>query len=404
MKVLVVSDAHIWRTEDGRCWCNTAMHGYSFWERYLEAFEQVVVVARIMNTKLDNVMKNNYVRADGEGVSFYGLPFIRGTKEYIFHFGRMMKATKEAAKQKGCAVFRLPSIPGFLMLHQYRKSMKPYAVEVVIDPENEYSNIPPLKWLTCRMLKKACIEANGASYVTKYYLQNKYPSHAKKQGKNTKRFFESYYSSIDLKKDFFYYNRVFKKQFDVLNIIHIANSINNENKGHRILIDICKQLQDLGINVQITFVGNGDMVDVFKAYAKALNVIERISFIGYLSSKEEIREYLINADLFVFPTKAEGLPRVLLEAMSTGLPCLSTNVDGIPEILDKENLFDPLDSEGFTKRIAYLIETPSELEKMGNRNIEVAERYEYSQLKKRRTSFYKRLRYLCELTRTKGSI
>ncbi|MCI1268637.1 MAG: glycosyltransferase family 4 protein [Ruminococcus sp.] len=395
MDILVVSDAHIWKTVDGKYWCNTAMHGYSFWERYLGEFDRVIVVARIMNTSTNYVKKSNYVRADGTGVIFSALPFIRGIKGYALHFGKMIRATKRAAHQDGCALFRLPSIPGFLMLQQYIKTHKPYAVEVVIDPENEYSEVPFLKWLFCKMLKKACKEANGASYVTKDYLQKKYPSKARIQGKNTNKYFESYYSSIDLKKEFFYYDRKYKEKYDTLNILHIANSINNENKGHRVLIDICQKLKEKGINVNVTFVGYGDKVGEFKAYGRSLGLSDCLHFVGYLSSKEIIREYLINSDIFVFPTKAEGLPRVLLEAMATGLPCLSTNVDGIPEILDSKDIFAPLDADSFVNRILYLINNPYELEMMGKRNIEVAEKYEYTQLKARRDIFYKHLRNLC---------
>ena len=62
MKVLVVSDAHIFRTEDNKFWCNTAMHGYSFWCRYLEVFEQVAVIARVKEiTNREAKEKNIFV-------------------------------------------------------------------------------------------------------------------------------------------------------------------------------------------------------------------------------------------------------------------------------------------------------------------------------------------------------
>ena len=56
-------------------------------------------------------------------------------------------------------------------------------------------------------------------------------------------------------------------------------------------------------------------------------------------------------DVFIFPSKSEGLPRAVIEAMAVGLPCLSTPVGGIPELIDEEYLFDPLDEMGFTNAI-----------------------------------------------------
>lgn len=395
MKLIVVSDAHLFRTPDGKYWCNTAMHGYLFWKRYLVAFEEVDVVARVKDIEFEEFKKNNYIAADGDGVFIKSLPFIRGIKGYALHIRKMNRACKKIAYEGDCAIFRVPSIPAYLFLKEYKKSNKPYAIEVVIDPEDEYSKIPLMKYISVHALKKVCMNANGVSYVTQHYLQNKYPSRHS-QDKNCKNYFESYYSSIDLKRDFFYFDRTYKDKIEELNIIHIANSINNYNKGHHVLLMIVSKLKEINIKANVTFIGYGDLIEKFISEAKELGISNQVQFTGYVSSKTEMRNYLISSDIFIFPTRAEGLPRALIEAMATGLPCLSSKVDGIPELLDDEYLFSPDDVNGYVKKIIELKENPQKLKKMGKRNIEKAMEYESDRLSERRFSFYNKLRMLAE--------
>lgn len=391
MNVLVVSDAHLWKSKDGKYWCNTAMHGYNFWTRYLSTFEKVTIVARVAQVSDYEIINEKYIRADGDNVEVFELPFVRGLKGYFFHYFKIRKKARAASLVGDCAVFRLPSFPAYMMLSSYKKLKKPYAVEVVIDPEDEYDNYKLIKYVSVKILKQSCSEADGVSYVTQYYLQNKYPS-GFSLGKSDKNYFESYYSSIDLKKDFFYYDRQYQDHKNSVNIVHVANSINNYNKGHKVLLEVIKSLKEKGLISYVTFIGNGDLIDVFKSYANDLGISNQVVFTGYVSGKDEIRNYLINNDIFVFPTKAEGLPRALIEAMATGLPCLSSNVDGIPELLEKEYLFDYNDVEGFASKILEVVSSGEILRQMGIKNINKAKEYESSILFNRRKTFYSELK------------
>ena len=393
MNLIVVSDAHLFKTPDGRFWCNTAMHGYSFWNRYCSVFEKVTVVARTKDITIEEKEKGKYIEADGDGVSVYPLPFIRGMKNYLFHWNEIRKECRKAAYIGDAAIFRLPSFPAYFMLSEYKKTKKPYAVEVVIDPEDEYANIPLLKQFSVNLLKKVCADADGVSYVTKYYLQKKYPSYVRIKGEDNKHF-ESYYSSIELNDSFFEQDRFYGIKDNNIKILHIANSINNENKGHRTVIKTICELKKRGIVASVTFVGNGDKINEFIELAKQLGVEKQIVFTGYISNRDKIMNYLCESDLFFFPSKAEGLPRVLIEAMATGLPCIASNVDGIPELLKEEYMAGPDDVGSFAKMIEYLTKNPEKLEEMGRENREKAKEYRQEILKGRRNVFYYNLRQL----------
>jgi len=138
------------------------------------------------------------------------------------------------------------------------------------------------------------------------------------------------------------------------------------------------------------------MVSEFKKYSEEIGIGEKIYFIGRLHSKNDVLDQLSKSDLLVLPTYMEGLPRTVIESMAVGLPCISTPVAGIPELLEDKYLFNPEDSMGFAQQIMHLIENSNELEEMSKNNIEIAKRYTKEKLMERRNTFYSRLRKITE--------
>ena len=62
------------------------------------------------------------------------------------------------------------------------------------------------------------------------------------------------------------------------------------------------------------------------------------------------------ADLFVLPSKSEGMPNAILEALGLGVPCIGSRIPGIIDVLRHEELlFDPLDEESLTNKLARIL-------------------------------------------------
>lgn len=392
MKILVAADSHLFKSEDGKYWCKT-IYGYDFWKRYLETFEIVKVVSRV--GKISSQETKNMLRVDGPGVEIFELPFLRGMYRYIFHYRELIKTVKQSINDCDCAIFRLPSVVAFLVLKYYIKLKRPYALEVVADPVDAYADNKIASLMYTKNLKAAVRNANGVSYVTKYFLQSRYPSHVKIYGKE-KNYFETYYSTIDLEPSFFSTVKNFNNIKQGFTIIHTSNSINSDVKGHSTVIKVLKLLRDNGYAARVVFIGDGYKRYYFESLVKKLGVGDYVCFTGWLKSKNEIRKILNEGDIFVFPTKAEGLPRAVIEAMAVGLPCLSTPVNGIPELLDDEFLFDPYDIVGFTNKLIYLLDNTSKLEDMSKANIKKAEEYTNDKLSVKRTKFYSELRTITD--------
>lgn len=114
---------------------------------------------------------------------------------------------------------------------------------------------------------------------------------------------------------------------------------------------------------------------VYMDSTELVNVIERygiseyVEIVGPINSKDLIRNEFNSADIFVFPSLYEGFPVALLEAVSSGLPCVGTEVGGIPDILiNEENglIVPPKSPEKLADALSLLIGNEEMRIRMGN--------------------------------------
>ena len=126
-----------------------------------------------------------------------------------------------------------------------------------------------------------------------------------------------------------------KKTHNTFNFLFLSNMM--EEKGVLILLEACRILKEKGHQFTCTFVGKwSDVTEKdFQTKLKEYNLTENVSAVGAKYGEDKV-EFFQNADCFVFPTFYHGecFPLVLLEAMSFGLPCISTNEGGIPDLVD----------------------------------------------------------------------
>ena len=117
---------------------------------------------------------------------------------------------------------------------------------------------------------------------------------------------------------------------------------------------------------------------------------KHIEFTGFVQ-KDKLHQLLLDADVAVLPTKAEGLPRVIIEAMALGLPCITTPVSGNPELIDKELLIKYDDIQGFSDALTRILTNVEFYEEQSRKNYVRSLQYSTTVLNPRRTNFYKNL-------------
>ncbi|WP_411689990.1 glycosyltransferase family 4 protein [Acinetobacter indicus] len=107
--------------------------------------------------------------------------------------------------------------------------------------------------------------------------------------------------------------------------------------------------------------------------------------------------YLCNkADLYIQPSRTEGLPRALIEAMARGLPAVATNVGGIPELLPSEFLIPPNAPQELANKIDLLISSQQLRYEQGRANYNKAREYDSEILRQRRTKFWNQAKAIVE--------
>lgn len=106
-------------------------------------------------------------------------------------------------------------------------------------------------------------------------------------------------------------------------------------KGHRILIQALALLQSRGQDYKCALIGDGPERCDLESLAGHLGIADKVRFMGSMAHQQTLT-LVSQADVFVLASFAEGLPVALMEAMALGIPCVSTPIAGIPELIRNE--------------------------------------------------------------------
>lgn len=127
-------------------------------------------------------------------------------------------------------------------------------------------------------------------------------------------------------------------------------------KGHDVLLEAMAQLKMSGLTPRLSLIGDGEEREPLVRLGEKVGLSDRITFAGSRDASWIARK-LARSDIFVLPSRSEGMPVALLEAMACGLPCIATSVGGIPELLrDVGITIPPEDPAALRDAIAILID------------------------------------------------
>ena len=135
------------------------------------------------------------------------------------------------------------------------------------------------------------------------------------------------HNAIDLKKFAFdseHRNRIRRELGigDELVLGHVGRF--SEQKNHRFLIEIAKQLEKRNVDFKMLFLGGGELQEQIAAKVKEFNLEKKVIFAGIVNN---VKEHMDAMDIFLLPSLYEGLPCVCVESQANGLPnMLSSNI------------------------------------------------------------------------------
>ena len=141
----------------------------------------------------------------------------------------------------------------------------------------------------------------------------------------------------------------------------------NERKGIFDLLEVMSIHHDELMGKVNLIIGGNGYIQKLKDMISANSLEDMASFCGWISGEEKTAK-LNSADVFILPSYAEGLPISILEAMSYGLPIISTRVGGIPEVVsDMRNgfLVTPGDKDELYNAVMFMVNNSSKRKEMG---------------------------------------
>lgn len=385
-KLLMSCDDYVY-CYDGKYYART-QEKYDFYQRYLRVFGQLRLVTRCV---YEEQLGKSRVALDDPRIEYVPMPFFSGPIQYAKNYLKISEALKNITEGCDAAIVRLPSTIAQRVCEKVMKSGIPYATELVYDAKDAYegaaSAAERLLWKVIhQQMVRDCANADGVSCVTEHYLQQHYTS--KKQN----AFFGNY-SSLALDKSFYTSERRYPSK-KVFSIAHVCTQVQyNGRKGYNEVIKAIHLLKKRDVNVKVKFAGPDyhDGIRKLTELAQQLGVSDRVEFIGGVNRKQ-LSDYLEQSDLYVMPTWAEGLPRVIIEAMAKGLPCITTPVSGNPELVSEHFLVEYHNVEKLADCIEELVKNKELYEATSKDNFERSLKYESSVLEKQRDEFYTQLK------------
>lgn len=162
----------------------------------------------------------------------------------------------------------------------------------------------------------------------------------------------------------------------------------NKNKNHEVVLKVISKLNNPNIKYMIA--GQGELKDYLLRLSKKLNISNQLQLLGFRSDIAELNN---SADLFIFPSKREGLGLAAIEAMAAGLPIITADVHGMRDysedgITGYKCRYD--DVASFAKNIEILLENEDIRLKMGKCNKKKCKKYDIGNVSAIMKKIYKK--------------
>jgi len=390
MNLCITLDAHFERTPDGKVWCDS-LYPYFIWQPYLDVFDQVKVIARMKNV---DMASKNFLESGGHRVTFVSMPDFIGPTQFLFKYFEIKRLLQENVWATDAVLSRSINCFDVLLYPILKNRNQSFGVQVIGNPnaamtKGAYKSLfrPYLKYRLTKLLKSMCQDARVVTYVTRESLQRFYPPSEKS--------FSNYFSNVKITPDAIIDR---PRQFQFFSQerparIIFVGSLANLRKAPDILLKAVAKGIGNGLFLHLTFVGGGREETGLRDLAESLGISSHVEFLGSLPGVAAVRQCLDRSDLFILPSRIEGLPRAVVEAMARALPCIGSNTDGIPELLPPEWIVPVNDVSALVNAIERMVKNPEFMNQESLKNLnEAKDHYHIDRLSVRQREFLEHLR------------
>lgn len=359
------------------------------WDRYLNLSSELEVIFKRDPIKYNQQYAlRKFQPFNKNKIKYIEIPDLMSSYLTFINPARRRKVNRiieNAIIQNDASIIRLPSSEGFRAVKYSRKHNKPYLIELVGCPWDGYFNhsfkgkiVAPFMWYLTRKIMK---NAPYVVYVTNEFLQRRYPCKGESVGCS-----DVTLPPLD--------ESILKRRLDKIKqtdksksiIIGTTAAVNVRYKGQEYVIKAISKLNKEGFDFEYHLAGGGN-ISFLKSVAEKYNVVDKVKFLGSLPH-DEVFEYLDDIDIYIQPSRQEGLPRALIEAMSKGCPSLGSTTGGIPELLNSKFIFH----NGSVNEICEILRKldQSIMIAEANRSYEKAKEFDKELLDRKRSEFYRK--------------
>ncbi|MCH5219361.1 MAG: glycosyltransferase [Muribaculaceae bacterium] len=317
-------------------------------------------------------------------MKLFPLKHIKNAKNLLKFSRSNYKMVKEAVEKSDAVIGYVPSSAAYAAFNFAKKQGKPYLAMAIGCPWDVLTHhgwkgklIAPIQTLK---MKKMMKKTDFSIYVTQKFLQKRYPSKGLSAGISNVILHDVNSNILSQRLE-----KITSTTINSSNEIKLATcaAINVKYKGQEDVIKALSKLQ-YKYNIHYYLAGNGD-ASYLMLMAKKYNMTNRVHFLGGLK-QEDVYNLFKNIDIYIHPSKTEGLPRSVVEAMSMAVPCLGANAGGTPELLPKECVFKKGNISDIIKKINWILDTRV-LSDLAIVNFEKSKDFLFEKLEKERNEF-----------------
>ena len=383
MKAIFCHDLPLYKDKNG-VYCSTTLTN-SMFSRYLKVATKLIVATRVYS------IEQTYDKAHQEALTLenlevYKTPNMMTAKGMLVERRKFKQELRKIIKSVDL-VFLRGGESANVAYEVCKEMKKPYLIECggcAWESFWHYSLLGKLIAPRMEYLEIQCVKnAPYVVYVTEKYLQKRYPTNGKNihasnvyLEKTDQDVLEKRLQKIQAYND--------KKGFT----LGTTAAVDVKCKGQQYVIRAISNLRKKGYFIRYELVGGGQC-NYLQSIAKKYGVEDSVYFLGQ-KTHDDVLRWLDSIDIYVQPSKQEGLPRALIEAMSRGCPAIGSITAGIPELLQDNMLF----AKGKIKQIEDIMmhifrkDKGFSLDNLASENFEKAKEYEYEKISKRREKIF----------------
>ena len=368
-------------------------YGYSYWEKYLERFDSLLIIGEPVKSYLIN---GSLVELQDNRISVVIVDPIERPKD-IFKTKSVRNELEKIIKNSDCIMVKPSCRRGIISIKLCQKYNIPFFVELTGDVDKTLSERHNLiyflygKFLYHR-IKKSIKKCQFGLYVTEQYLQRRYPISGEMCGCTD--------AIIPIAGDDVLSKRLEKIVSLDKNInIGLIGYYHDKRKGIDLAlkaISILKYKYNIEINLHI--LGTGEQVDRDKWYdfSKKISVDDLLYFDKPRIGSLEVAKWIDTMDLIILPSRSEGFPRAIAESMSRACPTITSNVCGLEEMVDKKWQHKCNDYKELAQMILEMISDKKNMEEAALFNFNKSKNYSFDYLLKKRNTFFNNFISYCE--------